>query len=231
MRVNFQGKGEMHTFWLIGEDKSVRQKRLYQVITPAILAQEKSFMEEQTTIARNSPRNQSYKSRRRATTKEHSGSHDPESSTFLDLIRNSESSSSLRLKGNPYKGSANNLSGRRFSNEVAPQARNGLAGASLKSRNLSKANSVDYCSEPVPAIVVDKAALDREDAELHARETDSLLPSQSVFAVNNAMQTGSPVDGGTELNCTVDLGDVDNGLETIVSSTTCNRRPEGETIM
>ena len=228
--AHLQGKGEMNTFWLIGEDKGVRQKRLYQVITPAILAQEKSFMEEQTTLARASPRNQSHKSRKRTTgsnsIKESTGP-DAENSTFLELIRNSESSSSLRLKNNPYKGSTGNLSGRRFSNEVQ-SAKNGLSV--LKSRNLSKANSVDYCSEPVPSIVVDKALEDAGDA----RETDSLLPLQSMgFAENNAMQTGSPVETGTkELNCAID---VDSGIGSNVSggisSVSCSRRPEGETVI
>ena len=165
-----------------GEDKSVRQKRLYLFITPALRAQEKMMMEDTpaANLTRSSPRNQSYKARRKPpTSTDPTATANDNNSSFLDLIRNSESSSSLRCKTNPYKGSAGNLSGRRFSNDVVP-AKNGLPV--LKTRNLSKANSVD-CSDHVPSIIVDKAL---EDVELQVRETDSLLPQTAIFNENGA---------------------------------------------
>ena len=181
-----QGKGDQYTYWLLSEDKSIRQKRLYQVITPAILAQEKSFMAEASHLSRGSPRNQSQKLR----SKKEAPPPTNENSSFLELIRNSESSSSLRCKSNPYKGgggSAGNLSTRRFSNETHIPS---VAGAATVSAGINgcppnrphssvgsgripihKANSVD-CGDHLPSIIVDKAL---DDLDLQPKETDKLL--------------------------------------------------------
>lgn len=168
----FQGKGELYTYWLMSEDKSVRQKRLYQVITPDILAMEKPYIEE-PSLCRSNSRNQSYKAHKK----------DPnDNSSFLQLIRNSESSSSLRLKNKPSAAAGVNLTTRRYSNEVLATNAINVPALPRVRAPIGKANSVD-CAERLPAIVVDKVL---DDFEMHVRETDSLLPSTVEKVENGA---------------------------------------------
>ena len=128
-------------------------------------------MAEAINLSRSSPRNQSQKVRSK---KELPPAND--NSSFLELIRNSDSSSSLRAKSNPYKGSAGNLSGRRYSNEthIPVNVNGGPPNRPYGRAPVHKANSVD-CGDHLPSIVVDKAL---DDLDFPPKETDKLLPDK-----------------------------------------------------
>ena len=145
-------------------------------------------MAEANNMTRGSPRNQSMKVRNKK-----EPTPVKENASFLELIRNSESSSSLRCRSNPYKasGSSGNLSARRFSNEthIPVNVNNGCPPNRPYGRvPIHKANSVD-CGDHLPSIVVDKAL---DDLEFQPKETDKLLP-EKFQRVEEKKETDKPV--------------------------------------